>query len=44
MCFGDGLAEEIVNVLAQIHRLKVTARTSAFALRTVCMKGIGAAD
>lgn len=31
--FSDGLAEEIINVLAQIPRLKVTARTSAFAFR-----------
>jgi serine/threonine-protein kinase len=31
--FGDGLAEEIINVLAQIPGLKVTARTSAFAFR-----------
>ena len=31
--FGDGLAEEIINALAQIPDLKVTARTSAFAFR-----------
>jgi TolB-like protein/Tfp pilus assembly protein PilF/predicted Ser/Thr protein kinase len=31
--FGDGLAEEIINVLAQVPGLKVTARTSAFAFR-----------
>ena len=31
--FGDGLAEEIINALGQIPRLKVTARTSAFAFR-----------
>ena len=31
--FSDGLAEEIINVLAQIPGLKVTARTSAFAFR-----------
>ena len=31
--FGDGLAEEIINALAQIPGLKVTARTSAFAFR-----------
>jgi len=31
--FGDGLAEEITNVLAQIGRLKVIARTSAFAFK-----------
>ena len=31
--FGDGLAEEIINALAQVPGLKVTARTSAFAFR-----------
>jgi eukaryotic-like serine/threonine-protein kinase len=31
--FSDGLAEEIINVLAQIPGLKVIARTSAFAFR-----------
>lgn len=31
--FGDGLAEEITNVLAQIGTLKVIARTSAFAFK-----------
>jgi serine/threonine protein kinase/Tfp pilus assembly protein PilF len=31
--FSDGLAEEIINVLAQIPGLRVTARTSAFAFR-----------
>lgn len=31
--FSDGLAEEIINSLAQIPGLKVTARTSAFAFR-----------
>jgi serine/threonine-protein kinase len=31
--FSDGLAEEIINALAQISGLKVTARTSAFAFR-----------
>ena len=31
--FGDGLAEEITNVLAQIGSLKVIVRTSAFAFK-----------
>ena len=31
--FGDGLAEEIINVLARIPGLKVIARTSSFAFR-----------
>ena len=31
--FSDGLAEEIINELAQLRGLKVTARTSAFAFR-----------
>ena len=31
--FSDGLAEDIINALAQIPGLKVTARTSAFAFR-----------
>ena len=31
--FSDGLAEEILNALAQIHGLKVIARTSSFAFR-----------
>ena len=31
--FSDGLAEEIINALAHISGLKVTARTSAFAFR-----------
>jgi serine/threonine-protein kinase len=31
--FGDGLAEEIINALAHVPNLKVTARTSAFAFR-----------
>src|SRR5437016_13397355 len=31
--FSDGLAEEIINALAHVPGLKVTARTSAFAFR-----------
>ena len=31
--FSDGLAEEIINLLAHVARLKVTARTSSFAFR-----------
>ena len=31
--FSDGLAEEIINALAQISGLKVIARTSAFAFK-----------
>ena len=31
--FSDGLAEEIINLLAKIPGLKVIARTSAFAFR-----------
>lgn len=31
--FGDGIAEEILNVLAQIEGLKVAGRTSSFAYR-----------
>jgi TolB-like protein/Flp pilus assembly protein TadD len=31
--FSDGLAEEIINLLAQVPALKVIARTSAFAFR-----------
>mgnify|MGYP005852303739 CR=1 FL=1 len=31
--FGDGLAEEIINALARIPGLKVTARTSAFSFK-----------
>jgi len=31
--FSDGLAEEIINLLAHVPDLKVTARTSAFAFR-----------
>jgi serine/threonine protein kinase/tetratricopeptide (TPR) repeat protein len=31
--FGDGLAEEIINSLTQVHALRVIARTSAFAFK-----------
>ena len=31
--FSDGLAEELINKLAQIHGLRVVARTSAFAFK-----------
>jgi serine/threonine-protein kinase len=31
--FGDGLAEEIINALAQVDGLKVIARTSAFSFK-----------
>ena len=31
--FSDGLAEEIINMLARLQGLKVTARTSSFAFR-----------
>jgi serine/threonine protein kinase/Tfp pilus assembly protein PilF len=31
--FSDGLADEIINALAQIPQLRVTARTSSFAFR-----------
>jgi len=31
--FSDGLAEEIINLLAHVASLKVTARTSSFAFR-----------
>jgi serine/threonine-protein kinase len=31
--FGDGLAEEIINTLAQVDGLKVIARTSAFSFK-----------
>ena len=31
--FSDGLAEEIINALAQLPGLKVIARTSAFAFK-----------
>jgi TolB-like protein/Flp pilus assembly protein TadD len=32
--FSDGIAEEILNVLAQVKGLRVAARTSSFAFRT----------
>jgi serine/threonine-protein kinase len=31
--FGDGIAEEIINVLAQVDGLRVAARTSAFSFK-----------
>jgi TolB-like protein/Flp pilus assembly protein TadD len=31
--FSDGISEEIINKLAQIHALKVTGRTSSFSFR-----------
>ena len=31
--FGDGLAEELLNVLIQVERLSVASRTSSFAFR-----------
>ncbi len=31
--FSDGLAEELINLLAHVPNLKVSARTSAFAFR-----------
>ena len=31
--FGDGIAEDIINALAQIHGLRVAARTSAFSFK-----------
>ena len=31
--FSDGLAEELINLLAHVPDLKVTARTSSFAFR-----------
>jgi serine/threonine-protein kinase len=31
--FGDGIAEEIINVLAQVKGLRVAARTSAFSFK-----------
>lgn len=35
--FGDGLAEELLNALANIEGLKVAARTSAFALKNTTL-------
>ncbi|MEM9529794.1 MAG: TIR domain-containing protein [Pseudomonadota bacterium] len=40
--FADGLAEEILNVLARVDGLKVASRTSAFALRDRREMGIKA--
>jgi len=38
--FGDGIAEEILNVLVRIDGLQVTSRTSAFAFRSQSELGI----
>jgi len=38
--FGDGIAEEILNVLARIDALEVTSRTSAFAFKSQSALGI----
>jgi TolB-like protein len=35
--FSDGITEELLNALAKVDELKVTSRTSAFALK-VSMK------
>ena len=42
--FGDGLAEEILNALAQVDGLRVAARTSSFSFKTrpVDLKDVGA--
>src|ERR1017187_6073643 len=42
--FSDGLAEEIINALAQIPGLKVTARTSAFSFKGKDLKVAQIAD
>jgi serine/threonine-protein kinase len=42
--FSDGLAEEIINVLAHIPGLKVTARTSAFSFKGKNLKIVQIAD
>ena len=31
--FSDGISEEIINMLAQVHELKVIGRTSSFAFK-----------
>ena len=31
--FGDGITEELINALAQVHNLRVPARTSSFAFK-----------
>jgi TolB-like protein len=36
--FGDGLAEEVVNVLARIPGMKVVGRTSSFFFRVRTLK------
>ena len=41
--FGDGIAEEVINVLAQVHDLRVIGRTSSFQFkgRNVDLRKIG---
>ena len=34
--FGDGLAEEILNLLAKLDELSVAARTSSFYFKEIC--------
>ena len=39
--FSDGMAEEILNALAQVEGLRVAARTSSFRLRNEAISAIG---
>ena len=39
--FGEGMAEEILNALAQVEGLRVAARTSSFRLRNEAISTIG---